>query len=171
MARRVRRQGVHVAVVGGLSGALLLGGPVAAVAAAPSAGARTLAAAVGNTYGGVTSQGQPVVVDMKPTRRQIVRAVVALELTCTSGTGFVVPDRYTRVPVTRSGKFRVAFGPITQRNDDGTTTDVEGRMSGALNRARTSISGSWSLSATEHDTTGAVTDTCSSGSVRWKAKQ
>lgn len=162
MARRVRRQGVHVAVVGGLSGALLLGGPVTPVAAAPF---------VGNTYGGVTSQGQPVVVDMKPTRRQIVRAVVALELTCTSGTGFVVPDRYTRVPVTRSGKFRVAFGPITQRNDDGTTTDVEGRVSGALNRARTAINGSWSLSATEHDTTGAVTDTCSSGSVRWKAKQ
>ena len=95
MARRVRRQGVHVAVVGGLSGALLLGGPVTPVTAAPI---------VGNTYGGVTSQGQPVVVDMKPTRRQIVRAVVALELTCTSGTSRCVRSPRSK---TRSSSNRI----------------------------------------------------------------
>jgi len=38
-------------------------------------------------------------------------------------------------------------------------------------RAKTKITGTWSLTATDHDATGNVTDTCTSGSVSWKAKQ
>ena len=143
------------------------------VATARSVEVRTSsrAAAVGNTYGGLTSWGLPVVVDMKANRRQIVRAVAAIDLTCTSGGSATVPDRFTAVAVTKKGKFSRAEGPTTQRNDDGTTTDFQGSISGSLNRAKTRITGTWRFKATFHDGTGAVTDTCDSGSVRWTAKE
>jgi hypothetical protein len=60
---------------------------------------------------------------------------------------------------------------MTTRNDDGTTTDFEGSVSGAFNKARTKATGKWTFKATDHDATGAVTDTCDSGSVSWSAKQ
>ena len=142
------------------------------VATARSAQVRASSApAVGNTYGGLTSQHQPVIVDMKANRRQIVRAVAALRLTCTSGALFEDADPYTRVAVTKKGRFSSTFGPVTQRNDDGTTTDFQGHISGQLNHAKTQISGTWRFKQTDHDGTGAVTDTCDSGSVSWKAKQ
>ena len=160
----------QIAFVGVLSGALLVWSPL--LSGAAHAGVRTPSApAVGNTYGGVTPQTLPVIVDMNTSRRQIVRALIALELTCTSGSIVISPDVYTGVAVTKKGKFRVSFGPVTDRNDDGTTTDFQGTMSGALNAAKTKITGTWSLTATDHDATGNVTDTCTSGSVSWKAKQ
>lgn len=136
------------------------------------ADARGLSApATGNTYGGLTSQNIPVVVEMTANRRKVVRAVAAVDLTCTSGSGFVIPDEYTRLPISRKGRFSVRFGPVTQRNDDGTTIDLEGRISGRLNSTRMRITGTWRFKATEHDGTGAVTDTCDSGAVSWNAKQ
>ena len=60
---------------------------------------------------------------------------------------------------------------MTERNDDGTTIDLQGAVSGKFNRSMTSISGTWSFKATEHDATGAVTDTCDSGTINWTAKQ
>lgn len=164
-----RLHGRRVTAVVGITGALLIAGPLVPVATAQ--GARTLSANVGNTYGGVTAQGMPVIVDMTATRRQVVRAVVAIRLDCTAGGTATVPDKYTRLPVTKSGRFRVSFGPVTQRNDDGTTTDFQGSMSGRLNSTKTRISGTWRFTFTDHDASGAVTDTCSSGSVTWTAKQ
>lgn len=158
-------------MVGGLAGTLLVGSPLMSVATAQGAEVLATSTTVGNTYGGITSQGLPVVVDMKANRRLIVRAAVVVELTCTSGTPGMSPDKFTRVPVSRSGKFNVSFGPATQRNDDGTTTDWQGSMKGALNSAKTRIVGTWVLAGVFHDAAGAVTDTCESGSVRWTAKQ
>jgi hypothetical protein len=68
-------------------------------------------------------------------------------------------------------RFGGTFGPDTRRNADGTSTAFEGSMSGALNRARSRVSGRWQLKLTVYDAAGAVTDTCESGSVRWTAKQ
>ena len=59
---------------------------------------------------------------------------------------------------------------MTNRSDDGTTSDFEGSFSGAFNKARTKVSGKWSFKATDHDAAGAVTDTCDSGSISWTAK-
>jgi hypothetical protein len=133
--------------------------------------AHPAAAAAGTTYGGLTSQGFPVIVDVSRNGRQVVRAVIAIRLSCTSGDTAIIPDRWTKLDVSKTGKFAIAFGPETVRNSDGTTTDFEGKMSGAFNRARTTISGKWQFKGTDHDTSGAVTDTCDSGSVSWKAKQ
>jgi hypothetical protein len=87
-----------------------------------------------------------------------------------SGGGFTVPDSYIKLRVNKKGKFGVVYGPETVRNDDGTTTDFEGSISGAFNAPRTKVSGTWQTKMTEHDGTGAVTDTCDSGTVGWSAK-
>ena len=129
------------------------------------------AAAAGVTFGGVTPQGWPVVIQFNKSQRRVVRAVIGLQLRCTSGGFANMSDGFVNLPVNTRRKFRARFGPITQRYDDGTTYDIEGSISGALNRARSKVSGTWHLKVTDHDSAGAVTDTCDSGSVRWTATQ
>jgi hypothetical protein len=151
--------------------ALLIVVPLAAASPGTPAPTARSAATAGAVYGGITAQDFPVIIELRSNRRQVVRAAIGIRLSCTSGGRLTLPDNYTRVPVSKKGKFTTSFGPITQRNDDGTTSDIEGTMSGRLNAARTKVSGKWQLKTTDHDTTGAVTDTCDSGSVSWKAKQ
>ena len=172
MTVRVKFKYWQATVVGAAACALVIGTPMIPIAsAAPASVVTPSATAVGNTYGGVTSQGMPVVVTMNATRRQVVREIAAIGAKCTGGGGFTSPDRFTMLPVTRGGKFHVAYGPFTQRNDDGTTTDYPGRMTGALNDSKTKIVGTWRLIATDHDLTGAVSDTCDSGLLTWSARQ
>ena len=172
MTYRVKFKYWQATVVGAAACALVIGTPMIPVAtASPASVVTPSATAVGNTYGGVTSQGFPVFVTMNATRRQVVREMAAIEAKCTGGGGFTTPDRFTKVPVSKGGKFRVVYGPFTQRNDDGTTTDYQGRMTGALNDAKTKIVGTWRLIAVDHDLTGVVSDTCDTGLLTWSAKQ
>lgn len=172
MAQGMRRRAWRVVGTGVAVGALVVSWPTGPSATAGTAGAgpRTLSAAVGNTFGGVSQQGNPVVVDMNSTRRKVVRIVGAIDLTCTSGASGTLTDKYVDVSVSRRGTFKVAYGPVTQRNDDGTTTDVQVRVTGVLNDTKTRLSGTWRIILTDHDAAGALTDTCDSGLVSWKAK-
>jgi hypothetical protein len=155
-----------------LSISAAVGVPLAASASAHSdAPYARSAAAAGVTFGGLTAQGWPVVIQFNKSQRRVVRAVIGLELRCTSGGFANMPDGFVNLRVNTRRKFRASFGPITQRYDDGSTYDLEGSISGALNRARSKVSGKWHLKVTDHDSAGAVTDTCDSGSVRWTAKQ
>lgn len=171
MTHRMRIQGWRVTAVGAVTGALLIGSPMMPAAMAGQAGARTPNAATGNTYGGVTPQDEPIVVVLTANRRKIVRALTVLDMTCTSGDTGLITDGYRQLLVSKKGRFGYSFGPTTERNDDGTTSDFQGRISGKLNPSKTKITGTWSYTITEHDATGAVTDTCTSGSVKWTAKQ
>jgi hypothetical protein len=164
-AVRIRRAAVLATAV--------LGATPLAAAAAPrddSTPARTIAVAVGVVYGGITDDGFGLMVETNESRRQIVSMATGLRLRCTSGAMFSTPDSWSKLSV-KKRKFSATWGPTTQRNDDGTTVDLEGAVSGKFNRSRTSISGTWSYKGTEHDATGAVTDTCDSGTIRWTAKQ
>ena len=127
-------------------------------------------AAAGTVFGGVSAQGFPVVIDTSKNGRKIVDSTIAIRLTCTSGGVVVLPDGYRNVSVSKKGKFSVSFGPVTTRNDDGTTTDFEGSVSGAFNKPRTKVSGKWTFKGTDHDAAGAVTDTCEAANVSWSAK-
>ena len=172
MAEQMRRRTWRLVGTGVAVGALVVSwptGPTASAEVAASSGPRALSAAVGNTFGGLTNQGNPIVVDLNSTRRRVVRAVAAVDLTCTSGLASFT-DRFSDLAVSRRGKFSITYGPVTQRNDDGTTTDFSGRFSGSLNDTRTRLTGVWRLTAVDHDAAGAVTDTCDSGLVSWKAK-
>jgi hypothetical protein len=142
----------------------------AAASPADSGPTARSAAAAGVVYGGHAKDGFPVVIEVSKNRHQIVRASIAIRLQCSAGGFFTVPDSYVKLPVNKKGKFGVAYGPETVRNDDGTTTDFQGSISGAFNAARTKVSGTWQTKMTDHDGTGAVTDTCDSGTVSWSAK-
>ena len=156
----------------GCACALAAGVLVVAPLAAPAKPLRaTVAAAGGTVYGGATAQGFPVVIETSRNGRKVVDSTIAIRLTCTSGGAVTVPDGYRGLSVSKKRKFSASFGPMTTRNDDGTTTDFEGSVSGAFNKARTKATGKWSLKATDHDAAGAITDTCDSGSVSWSAKQ
>jgi hypothetical protein len=121
-------------------------------------------------YGGHAKDDFPVVIEVSKNRHQIVRASIAIRLQCSACGFFTVTDSYIKLPVNKKGKFGVVYGPETVRNDDGTTTDFEGSISGAFNAARTKVLGTWQTKMTSHDGTGAVTDTCDSGVVSWNAK-
>jgi hypothetical protein len=155
----------------GLAVAVIVGVPMAASASAPHTPTARTAAASGAVLGGVTPQDFPVVIELNKKGTRVVRASIALHMTCTSGAAFNVSDGYRGMRISKKRKFASSFGPETNRNSDATTTDFEGSVSGALNKARTKLSGKWQLKITDHDSAGAVTDTCDSGSVSWKAKQ
>lgn len=128
------------------------------------------AAATGVVYGGRTPQGWPVVIEFTKNQRRVVQAVIGLGLRCAPGDFAYYSDWFRNLRVNTKRKFRASYGPDTVRNDDGTTTDYEGSMSGALNRARSRVSGTWRMKVTYYDNAGVVTDTCSA-SVSWAAKQ
>jgi hypothetical protein len=156
----------------GLACAIAIGGlvfPLTAVAMDDSARSpATTAKASGAVYGGATSQDLPIVIEANKSGRK-VKALIAIRLKCTSGAILTLPDSYSmRV---KKGKFAASFGPEPNRNQDGTSTDFEGSISGKFNKARTKVSGKWSFKGTDRDAAGAVTDTCDSGSVGWAAKQ
>ena len=157
--------------VGAVAAALLLAAPIAAPAS--THGVRptvTKGQPPGVVFGGLTSQSTPIVLETSKTGRQVVRAVVGLRLSCASGGIDREFDGYVKLTV-KNRKFGASFGPVVQRNDDGTTIDAEGSIAGSFNRARTKATGTWRLKLTFHDAAGAVTDTCDSGSVSWSAKQ
>ena len=164
-ATRVRRAAVLTIAVLGAT-------PLVATAAAHhgSTPARISAAAAGVVYGGVTDDGFGLMVETNKSGRKIVRMATGLKLRCTSGDTFNMPDSWSMLSINKR-KFSATFGPETQRNDDGSTVDVEGAVTGKFNRSKTSVSGTWSLKGTEYDATGAVTDTCDSGTINWTAKQ
>lgn len=167
---RQRRIGLICAVAGGAL--VMVVSPLAAAARPEHGTARaTTAGAGGTVYGGVTAQRFPVVIETSKNGRKVVEATIAIRLTCASGGAVILPDGYRGLSVNRKRKFSASFGPVTSRNDDGTTTDFEGSISGAFNKARTKVSGKWSFKVTDHDAAGALTDSCDSGSVSWTAKQ
>ena len=57
------------------------------------------------------------------------------------------------------------------RDDDGTSVELEGSVAGRFTKSRASVAGTWTFKLTFHDAAGAVTDTCDSGTVSWRAKQ
>ena len=128
------------------------------------------AAAAVFVYGGTTSQDFPVLIETTRNGSKVTAARIGIRATCTSGGAATVPDGYRNMPVKRR-KFSASFGPTTQRNADGTTTDFQGSITGTFNRARTKVTGTWTFRATEHDASGAVTDTCDSAKVNFSARR
>ena len=91
-------------------------------------------------YGGVTPQEYAVVVEMNRSGRRIVRMATGLVLDCAT-------DRRTgcgrAAGVSKSGRFSAQFGPVTQRDTDGTAVEVESSVAGKFSKSRSSVSGTW----------------------------
>jgi hypothetical protein len=143
--------------------AVALGAPTSAPAAPQATGG-------GVVFGGLTSQRWPVVVEFSRDGRKVVLASVALSLKCGTG-GENLGDEYTRLPLSKTGRFHGSYGPVRVDNADGSFDVYTSKVTGASNRARSKLSGTWRLVDAEHNVAGVLTDTCDSGSVHWKAKQ
>ena len=168
---RISRSACWLCALALLAMAAAVGVPLAASASSQTGGPAAASAAIqAVVYGGRTSQGWPVVIELR-NRRLVAQALAGFDAPCTSGDSYSDWDRWTSLKVTRKGKFSAKFGPETQRFDDGTTADFQGAISGARNRAGSKFSGRWHFKATYYDTAGAVTDTCDTGNIRWTAKQ
>jgi len=133
--------------------------------------ARSSAAAAGAVYGGVTPQEFGVMVEVNRSGRRIARMATGLALDCATGPGIAIPDGWAGLRVSKSGKFSQSFGPETQRGTDGTSVEIEGSVDGKFSKSRSSVSGTWTFKVSFLDAAGAVTDTCDSGTVRWRARQ
>ena len=155
----------------GVAAGIALAVPLAAPASTHNGTAVAGEAVPGVVLGGTNSQGWPVVLEVSKSGRLVAKAISGLRLNCTSGSFVNLFDRYGQLTIKKNRKFSFAFDPTTDRNDDGTTTEFVGSISGSFNKARTKASGRWQLKATERDAAGTVTDTCDSGSVSWSVKQ
>jgi hypothetical protein len=133
----------------------------------------------GLSFGGLTPQQWPVVIQVSRNLKNVTRAIIGLDENCTpSGDLFGTSDFYGGrrdlfVPMNKAHKFSAAFGPISNPSPPaGTTQTAQGSISGKLNRALTKASGTWQLTfISRNATTGAVVDTCDSGLVHWTATQ
>jgi hypothetical protein len=117
--------------------------------------------------GGLTSKGWPVYIQLSRNGKRIVRAVAAIELQCSKGGSFAVPDRFSNVPV-RHGRFKDAFRDSF--TDEGVTYDIDDSVAGKVNRKRTVVSGTWHSKTVFHEADGTV-DTCDSGVVKFTARR
>jgi hypothetical protein len=136
--------------------------------ASPFAATASAATSTGQVLGGSTSQGQPVVFELSRSGRELKRALVAIDLTCTSGAMLSLPDSYLGVRL-RNGRLKSSFTDSFVA--DGVEYQRSGSVSGRMNRSHTAILGSWRLSMTIRDPQTGETDSCESGAVSYKARQ
>jgi hypothetical protein len=151
----------------------------APIGAAQGATASKSKIARGLVYGGVTASGFPVVIELSKTATKVVRATIGLELTCqVPGGDLTLPDSFTDLAISKSGRFSYSYGPEEVAGDPGTPVSkvqVFGSITGTVNKAKTRVKGTWNQKVVAYsaaDPTGAtVLDTCDSGVVTYSAKQ
>jgi hypothetical protein len=156
--------------------ALALGssGPAAASHTARPTGGALRPAALAAPRGplqlaGITSQDLPIVLRFSRNGRALTRALTALHLRCTSGDELVIPDDFRRLPVSPTGRFATRYRLPPSAPQDNTTVALSGFIRGRLSGTRRTARGSWSATLVFRDaTTGTVSDTCSSGTVRFR---
>jgi hypothetical protein len=119
-------------------------------------------------YGGSSTQGQPVVVQLRADRRQVKAFRIAWYASCTSQSSVDYADALTEFALTPGGSFGDSF---TQTYPDGSggSVDYAYVLSGKVGRKN--ASGRFQVVVTMKDANGAVADTCTSPSVRWNARQ
>jgi hypothetical protein len=142
---------------------LVLVSPASPFLATASAGTPT-----GQVLGGSTSQGQPVVFELSRSGREVKRALVAIDLNCTSGGMLSLPDSYLGVKL-RGGRLKSSFTDSFVA--EGVEYQRSGSVSGRMNRSHSAILGSWRLSLTIRDPQTGETDSCESGAVSYRARQ
>ena len=140
--------------------------------------------AAGRTLGGLTSQGNAIVLKISKNDQRVDAVDAGLAMTCTSGDQFLMPDGWARLPISKSGGVRVsATIPASAggggsgstsgsgSGSAGTTATFSGgtdAFSGKLDPKHATFAGVWDMHLTFALSTG-QTDQCDSGQVRFKA--
>jgi hypothetical protein len=142
----------------------------AATAAAAKSPPAVLPAS-GRTLGGFTSQHLPVVLQISTQDKRLNLAGSALNLTCTSGTQFVIPDGWVKLPISKkgivNGSYRIPASPPPAGGTIGIIGGTD-TFSGKLNAKKATFSGTWELKI-EYSMPNNQTDQCDSGHVTFEA--
>jgi hypothetical protein len=134
-----------------------------ALAGGPSA-ARTFT----GVYGGMTSNGWPVIAEVSRDGRRLRRIVGAIAADCSQGGGYTIPAQWRDLRISRSGAFRASYEDTDVA--DGVEITLSETLTGKLNRARTRITAVWRAAASYRAPDGTV-DVCDSGALRVTLRQ
>lgn len=147
----------------------------ATTAPEPHSAARILAAhdasaAPGILLATITSQNLPAWFKISPDGRTLTVAAIAVNMNCTSGSQFVLPDDFVRVAISKNGRLHGTFSQPPTAGSAGETYSGSDSITARLNHRHTQLSGVWRLSVNYSFTNG-MSDQCDSGPVRFTATQ
>jgi hypothetical protein len=162
----------RILVVATLAASLAAAVPLSAATAASKKPAR------GVVYGAVTKPGYPVLIELSKGGRKVVTAAIGLELACQIPPNITLPDDFSNLKISKSGRFSAKV-PVTRSPADPSANqpaiDISASMTGRVSKDRRSIKGTWRRTVVIYDSTDptgvAVEDTCDTGVVRFSAKQ
>jgi hypothetical protein len=163
---RVRAAAVALAPAVWALGALAMSpvGAELALAGGPTAAQRS----AGVMYGGATSNGWPVVIELTRDGRRVKRVLGGMSARCSQGGMYTFPSQWRDLRISRTGAFRAAYQDTDV--DEGVEVTYEEAFAGKLNRARTRVTGVWRASTTFRLPDGTV-DVCDTGALRFSAQQ
>lgn len=120
------------------------------------------------TYGGATNDGEPIVVRLDPRRTKVSVFHIGWHADCSDGGGFDLGDELVNFPLSRAGRFGDVFVQRFPREEGGEfrySYVIRGKV------GRTRASGTFKVTHTVHDASGATLVTCATPTVRWTANQ
>ena len=123
--------------------------------------------APGVVYGGITSQGEPVVVRLNARRKRVSDFITTWRASCTPSQGyFRVPDRFGNFLVKSTGRFG---NPMSNdvAMDAGGKLHFDYALAGRVTKK--AVKGTLQVKVSETDANGAATDSCDTGGLTWKA--
>ncbi|MDA0160233.1 hypothetical protein OM076_08160 [Solirubrobacter ginsenosidimutans] len=123
------------------------------------------ARAPGTVYGGVTSQGEPMVLRLDSARRSVSDVITTWDASCGDAGFLRSPDHFVRFPIKSTGRFGNAF-TADDAMDAGAKRHVDYDIKGRV--STTAAKGTLQVKVTDTDATGVAT-TCDSAGVTWKA--
>jgi hypothetical protein len=130
---------------------------------------RWLAARGPRTYGGSTTQGEPVVVETSKDRSKVEYFGVGWGAPCSDGNFFHIGDELGNFPLTTGGLFGDDWSSDFPFQDGTGKVSYSWTVRGTLRKGRGG--GTFAAHREESDTTGATTSTCDTQSVRWSVSQ
>jgi hypothetical protein len=123
--------------------------------------------APGRVYAGLTSSGEPLVIERSRDRRRVSVVWMAWTAPCASGGAFEVGEGLTNFTLARSGHFGSSWNDETKQADGGSTV-LAYALDGTLGASR--AFGTFAVKVTQTDGGGAVTESCESTMVHWTAR-
>ncbi len=152
-----------------MKGLTLSGAVVIAALALPGVAVASDAPATPSiVLAGFTSQQYPTFFKIAAAGRSVTLGAVALEMTCTSGAQFVLPDGFGPVRISPSGAFHADVSIPPTAGSSGVTYSGMDSVTARLGRRHTHVSGTWELKVNYSYTNG-MSDRCDSGPVRFTA--
>jgi hypothetical protein len=124
----------------------------------------------GVVFGGFTPQHWPSVFQVAKDGKSVVTAGTGLDMTCTSGGSFSMPDRIPGGPIAKGGRFTYRYVVPLTTNTDGTSFTGTGVITATFDAQGTAVTGTWQAHATFISASG-TRDECDSGPVSFTDRQ